>query len=281
MRAGRGHVHRSTTSGRCVALGAALVLAVGMSAAPASARTGPNGVASQCTRPLVAVHDLVSSAAEWVDWTDPCVVAVEYGAGPATRILGPPVRVGGVAAIEESAADIETEIAAVLNRTGADAVDVVARGAGALVVHHALTRPVRGAPPPVRTLVSLGPLWAGTEVLGLAAVADVNRRLGIYEALAAVERPLVAPFCVSCGQVVARSSFLRSVSADPAPGVRYVDIVTTTDGIAAPAAEAVPRGRQVLVLQDVEPTSAVDHGGLTRDAVVRRLAFHATRQGDR
>ncbi|MBY6351660.1 hypothetical protein HQ607_15260 [Rhodococcus corynebacterioides] len=149
------------------------------------------------------------------------------------------------------------------------------------MVHHALTHPVRGAAQPVRTLVSLGPLWAGTELLGLAAVADVNRRIGIYDALAAVERPLVAPFCVSCGQVVARSSFLRAVSPDPAPGVRYVDIVSTTDGIAAPATDAAPHGRRVVVLQDVDPTSTVDHGGLTGDAGVRRLALDETRSGGR
>ncbi|WP_082895200.1 hypothetical protein [Rhodococcoides kroppenstedtii] len=229
----------------------------------------------------MAVYDLGSSAAEWADWAGPCAVAVEYGAGPVTRVLGFAVRVGGVASIEESAAEIEAEIAAILDRTGADVVDVVARGSGALVVHHALTRPVRGAPPPVRTLVSLGPFWAGTEVLGLAAVADLNRRIGIYDALAAVERPLVAPFCVSCGQVVARSTFLRSVSAATAAGVRYVDIVSATDGIAAPAAGAAPRGRQVVVVQDVDPTSTVDHGGLAGDAVVRRLAIDVTRNGDR
>jgi len=286
MRAGRERGHRSTASGWYTALGAILTAVVAVSAAPASARTGPddggpNGAGPHCERPVVAVHDLGSSAAEWVGWTGPCVIAVEYGAGPVTRVLDPAVRVGGVASIEESAAEIEAKIAAILDRTGADAVDVVARGVGALVVHHALTHPVRGAAQPVRTLVSLGPLWAGTELLGLAAVADVNRRIGIYDALAAVERPLVAPFCVSCGQVVARSSFLRAVSPDPAPGVRYVDIVSTTDGIAAPATDAAPHGRRVVVLQDVDPTSTVDHGGLTGDAGGRRLALDETRSGGR
>ncbi|WP_052493218.1 esterase/lipase family protein [Rhodococcus sp. MEB064] len=264
----------------CSRLIYAVLIAIGVQAcvvAPSMA-----GPADPCVDTVLLVHDLGSSAAEWDGWADDltsrgwCPVALTYGESALTEALRPVATVAGLAALEDSASQIRSAIDGILYRTGESRIRVVARGAGALAVQSALTRSMNDGLAPVSTLVTLGPLWRGTNLAGAGTIAAFNRGIGIYDELARLEKPVVGPWCGACGEIVTGSTFLTTPPVDvPVVGVRYVDVATATDGLVTdPLTSAMP-GSEVIVVQSVDPTSTVDHAQLSGDEQVRRLALDA------
>ncbi|WP_230591880.1 esterase/lipase family protein [Rhodococcoides fascians] len=249
------------------------LLNVGVSDAAASPST--------CAAPTVLVHDLASSEGAWDGWLDElgarglCAFSFTYGASRASVLLQQGgLAVAGLTRIEDSAFEFGAFVDSVRERTGADRVQVLAHGAGGLVAQQWIAR--AGAQD-VRTLVTVGPLWNGTDVAGLGSLAAFNRSLGIYDALAVVEKPLLEPICAACGQIVANSGYMRDAARTGwvVPGVRYVNVMSRYDGLMTdPLSAAVP-GSENVIVQDVDPSDRANHLQLMNDPLVRRLALTA------
>ncbi|MBY4208018.1 alpha/beta hydrolase [Rhodococcus fascians] len=255
----------------------AAVSMLGDSAAAASPST--------CSTPTVLVHDLASSEREWDGWLDElagrgvCVFAFTYGASLASEVLqhtGPAI--AGLSQIEQSAVDFGAFVDSVRERTGADRVQVLAHGAGGLVAHQWIAH---AAAKDVRTLVTVGPLWNGTDIAGLGTVAAFNRSIGIYDALAVLEKPLLEPICAACGQIVANSGYMHDAARTGwvVPGVQYVNVISRYDGLMTdPLSAAVP-GAENWIVQDVDADDRTDHLELMNNPLVRRLALSALTVG--
>ncbi|OZE88411.1 hypothetical protein CH305_00235 [Rhodococcus sp. 15-649-2-2] len=251
----------------------AAVTSFGVSAAAASPST--------CATPTVLVHDLASSEREWDGWLDElggrgvCAFAFTYGAPEASVLLQQNgLAVAGLSRIEDSAIEFGAFVGSVRERTGADRVQVLAHGAGGLVAQQWIAH--AGAED-VRTLVTVGPLWNGTDIAGLGTIAAVNRSLGIYDALAVVEKPLLEPICAACGQIVANSGYMHDAARTGwvVPGVRYVNVMSRYDGLMTdPLSAAVP-GSENVIVQGVDPSDRANHLQLMNDPLVRRLALTA------
>lgn len=191
------------------------------------------GVPSVAAAPapcVLLVHDLGRDGASWRTAVDRlrgegrCVLAPTWGTpGPGDL----PLPTAGLRGADAGADDL----AAVLDRSGP--VDVVAHGVGSLVVQRYLQR--YGASQ-VRSLTTLGPLWNGTEIGGLAAAEDVSRALGTYDLVLALERPVIDPICAGCREPIRGSDLLRSMhrAGMPTPGVRTTDVATPCDELAPP-----------------------------------------------
>ncbi len=149
-------------------------------------------------------------------------------------------------------------------------VPVVAKGVGGLVVQRALQLSGDGAPP-VSALVTLGPVWNGTNVLGIADIEDVSRRLGTFDAILAWERTWMDPLCEGCREAVRGSETLTALHRDGirTPGVAYTDIVTVTDLLVQPPLEQSPPGTHLRVLPPSAGGVPVWHGELGRDPLSR------------
>lgn len=236
---------------------------------------------STCTAATVLVHDLASSEREWDGWLDElggrglCAFAFTYGTSEASVLLqhaGLPL--ASLTRIEDSAVEFGAFVDSVRERTGADRVQVLAHGAGGLVaqqwIAHAGSRDVR-------TLVTVGPLWNGTDIAGLGTIAAVNRGLGIYDALAALEKPLLEPICAACGQIVAGSGFMHDAARAGwiSPGVRYVNVISRYDGVMTDPVSAALPGSENLIVQNLDPNDRTNHLQLMNDPLVRHVAVAA------
>ncbi len=51
----------------------------------------------------------------------------------------------------------------------------------------------------IRSLTTLGPIWNGTELAGLAAMEQFSRDLGTYDLVLGLEKPLIDPVCAAAG----------------------------------------------------------------------------------
>ena len=221
--------------------------------------------------PVVLVHDLASDAGVWDELTADlgasgrCALTVTWGSPESGDV---PVPVAGLRGVDAGARDLATAL------EGAGIVDVVAHGVGGLVVQRYLQD--HGARS-VRSLTTLGPMWDGTEIGGLAATEELGRRIGTYDLVLSLERPLVDPVCAGCREVIHGSDLLRDLRARElsTDGVRYTDIVSTCDGFVVPATGASMPGTAVVTLQDHDPGNCAGHFALPRDRLARALALDA------
>ena len=290
---------RSETGGAGrAAAGAVAFLGVlaGVYASPPEASAG----ASRCEGPeVLLVHDLAGTGADWdllaedlrrAGW---CPVVHEWGR---PRPGDVPLPVGGLTGVEAAAGELvrargwtppgpeETPTGRGGTSTGQDGtppghggkepVSVVARGVGALVVQRALQMSGGGAGP-VEALVTLGPVWNGTNLMGIADVEDLSRRLGTFDAILAWERTWMDPLCEGCREAVRGSETLTTLHREGirTPGVAYTDIVSVTDLLVQPPLEQSPPGTDLRVVEPRGGTVPVWHGELGRDPVSRALVL--------
>lgn len=210
------------------ALLATVTLGAAMSGVPAAAT--PAG-AAPC---VLLVHDIGRDAASWHTAADRlrdhgrCAVPVTWGAPEDTDV---PLPVAGLRGADAGADDL----ARTVTRTGDGPYDVIAHGAGSLVVQRYLQKYGAAA---IRSLTTLGPLWNGTEMGGLAAAEDASRALGTYDLVLGLEKPVVDPLCAGCRELIRGSDLLRDLHriGVPTPGVHYTDIATHCDELAPPVA---------------------------------------------
>ncbi len=237
----------------------------------------------ECARPVVLVHDLAAGTASMnplrtdLERSGACVTSIAYGSTDAARALsragGP--ELGGLTSLERSGAELARRLTS--SSAPAGPLTVIAHGAGALAVQYALQH---GLPATrVRALVTIGPLWNGTNLGGLAQVEQISRRLGTFDTVLRLERPVVDPICASCREIVTGSDFLVTLrgTAFPTRGVRYLDIVSRTDGLVTDPGASTAPGASVTVLQRIDPRAASDHFRLPADKLVRSLVVDAAR----
>lgn len=250
----------------------ACALVVAVAAAWALSGSSATAVpAHTCADPVALVHDMASSTDEWstlreqLESRGRCVDLVEYGETPATL---PFDAIAGVAPLETSAAEIGAHLAQF------EHVDVVAHGAGGLAVQHYLQHTASN---PVRSLITIGPMWNGTNIGGLVEVEDLSRRLGTYDAVLALETPLVDPICGGCRQLITGSDFLTTLHDGGlrTDGVRYTDIISDRDLLVVPPRSAEVRASDTIVVQTLDPGNRTHHLALTGDPVVVSIAVGA------
>ncbi len=181
----------------------------------------------------------------------------------------------GLRGVDAGARDLADALDELCGQRSQCTVDVVAHGAGSLVTQRYLQDHGNDR---VRSLTTLGPMWHGTEIAGLAAAEQTSRDLGTYDAVLTFEKPLVDPLCAGCREIIAGSDLLRDLHARGAPtaGIDYTDIVSRCDGLVVPPENgALPTSTAVtLPGPDSSPCVhhwALPHDGSARDAVLTAL----------
>lgn len=183
-------------------------------------------------RPVVLMHGTAGGAQ--TNWGAYVPLLVQQGFSPFTLTFGavstapwPLSALGGMAPIEDSAAQFGEFVDKVLTATGADKVDVVGHSQGTIVPGYYAK--FLGGAAKIGTYVSLAPLWQGTEVFTNKVVGPVE----FHVALDATHRVHFA----SAQQMIRGSEFiekLNSAGGPYVPGIRYVNISTRYDEFVRP-----------------------------------------------
>ncbi|ATL69069.1 triacylglycerol lipase [Nocardia terpenica] len=209
--------------------------------------------------PVVLLHGLSNDTISWQTLSPVlaqdgyCVFTMTYGTSP----LGP---IGGIARVQDSAAQIAGFIDGVIAATGATKVDVVSHSIGGAVAFYYLER--LGGASKIGRFVALAAPLHGSTISGLAALQPLAESTG--SGMAAVQQ------CGPC-QLSPGAPFLRDLDADAgvAPETAFTTIVTRYDEISTPYTTGLLDGPNVhnIVLQDLCPTDLTDHNELPSDPV--------------
>lgn len=208
------------------------------------------------------------------------VFSLTYGALPGSR--WPISAIGGMAPIEDSAAEFGRFVDRVLESTGAEQVDVVGHSQGALMPNY-YARFLGGAPK-IRKYISLAPLWRGTTAFGVDVWRRLDIRLGV--------NPMDAIPCHSAAQMAAGSDFITKMNApiqrEPGvvesgpyvPGIEYTNISTRRDEFVVPytSGQVEPGpGDTVtnIVVQTDCPKDYSDHLGIAGSPRAARMVLNA------
>ncbi|GAA1482824.1 hypothetical protein GCM10009624_32640 [Gordonia sinesedis] len=185
------------------------------------------------------------------------VFTLTYGAVPGTP--WPLSAIGGMARMEDSAAEFGRFADKVLAATGADKIDVVGHSQGTLIPDY--WAKFLGGRDKIRKYVSIAPLWEGTRAFARTheLFSFLNLRLGL-------DPSKVLP-CYSAAQMVADSAFITKLNSDGGPylpGIEYTNISTTHDEFVRPYTSGQlpgPPGTTVtnIVVQDGCRTDFSDH----------------------
>lgn len=272
----------TTITSRAVTTFVLLAAALVVPARSAVASAPGCGAASASRGVVVLVHDLAatSSAMEPVRarlaGDGYCVVNQTYGR--TVDVLG--LLPGGMRAVDQQVAELTRTLAAVRREHPRAAIHLVAHGVGSLVALRQVQVAGRGQ---VRSITALGPLWNGTNILGLGDLEQLSRDAGTYDLVLGLEKLALDPVCSVCREFVRGSDFLRSLRAGGLvrPGIRQTSIVTRTDGFVEPYTSGIEPGMRSIVVQDDRPSSTVGHHSLPSDVQVLGLVEGAIRAAGR
>lgn len=178
-----------------------------------------------------------------------CVFSLTYGEGVGGRF------VAGLGPIEESSQEVAEFVDEVLERTGAEKVDLVAHSLGGAVGAHYVK--FNGGASKVRDFVGFGPGFRGTSVSGLEKL--IRKVIPWARPVA----DFVERLCPSCLQILSDSEFMKEYTKGgvAVEGVNYTSIRSNTDVIATPPKNAMidGEGNTNLVLQDACPFDLSGH----------------------
>ena len=256
---------------------AVVVLTVG-AVAPAPAAADPSPApCSGADAAVVLVHDLASTPDVWSDLRADltgagfCTVPVTWGEPVGTDV---PIPLAGLRGVDAGSRDLADALDELCGQRSQCTVDVVAHGAGSLVTQRYLQDHGNDR---VRSLTTLGPMWHGTEIAGLAAAEQISRDLGTYDAVLALEKPLVDLLCAGCREIIAGSDLLRDLHARGAPttGIDYTDIVSRCDGLVVPPENGALPTSTVVTLPGPDPSPCVHHWALPHDGSARDAVLTA------
>ncbi|GAA1745418.1 esterase/lipase family protein [Aeromicrobium alkaliterrae] len=284
------------TIGASVRLVAAAVVAGIALVAPTSAQAAP----APTSAPAAAVPDLAAAAPVtkgWNNWSctpsaaHPRPVVLVHGLG-ATDVLNFAVlaprlvsagycvfsqtygttyypAVGGLAPMEQSAAQLGTFVDRVQAATGSTKVDIVGHSEGTTVPAYYLK--FLGGAQEVGTFVGFGSNFAGTTLSGLGSLA---RAIGFQPILD-------AGGCTACSQFLPGSDFMNRLNdgGNAVAGPRYVSIMSKLDTIVTPYTSGTlttTTGADItnVVLQDYARWDFVGHLGQAIDPNVVNLVLH-------
>jgi hypothetical protein len=228
--------------------------------------------------PVVLAHGL--GANQTVNWqtysplltnNGYCVFSLTYG------IPGNPLPVyqpGGLAPMEQSAAELSLFVSKVLASTGASKVDILGHSEGTLMPSYYVK--FLGGATKVDKYVALTPLYDGTTLYGLSQLYQFIGGLGFQPVIDGVLNPL----CGSCKQFLHGSDFLAKLHSGNgvfAPEVTYTNILTRYDELVLPYTSGLGTGPNVhnIVLQDRCALDYAEHTGLAADRNAARHVLNA------
>lgn len=221
-------------------------------------------------RPVVLVHGTLGNrATNWQTYgpllknNGYCVFALTYGA---TSPLPYPGALGGLAKIEDSAAEFGDFVIKVLETTGAAKVDLIGHSQGTLMPNYWVK--FLGGATKVGSYISLAPLWHGTKAAGIGSLAA-----GVFAPGVNV-LDLLGP---SLGQMSAGSAFITTLRAGgtAVPGVKYVNIMTRYDEAVLPYTSGSEPGMTNIVIQDRCALDYSEHLEIAADKNASILVLNA------
>ena len=275
---------RSTVLCAIAVLGALAGTALGASAQQGADPSPPGANNWACVpsahhpNPVVLVHGLGARMSENWLYLSPalaqagyCVFALTYGQNP--DVPAPLDQRGGLLPMEESAQQLAEFVERVLAATGAARVDIVGHSEGSLMPNYYVK--FLGGAERVQRYVGITPLWAGTNLAGLATAYTLSEPTGLHLVVAG----LIDPYCGSCRQFLHGSDFLNAMNQGGAavPGVTYTMIMTMTDELVVPwwSGYLVAPNAKNIVLQKVCPLDVSEHVLVAFDPVVKQMVLNA------
>lgn len=229
-------------------------------------------------QPVVLLHGLGATMnANWYALSPKlrargfCVFALTYGRDP--RYANPAYEPGGLLPIERSSLEVQAFVRRVLEATGAAEVDIVGHSEGTVQAGYLVRQP--GFADMVDDVVSLTPLWRGTNVGGLAMLYALGKPFGLSQGAAA----LVGSICGSCPQFIGGSPLMQELARGgvSVPGVRYTNIVTRLDELVVPYTSGILNepGVTNIVLQQVCALDLSEHLWMAFDPITHQLVLNA------
>jgi len=229
--------------------------------------------------PVVLVHGLLANQTVNFQTVSPllandgyCVFSLTYGT--LDRVSSPFYQPGGLAKMEDSAAQLSAFVDRVLAATGAAKVDIVGHSEGSLMPDYYVK--FLGGAAKVDDYVGLTTLWGGTNVAGASNLAEIGNHYGMTPAF----YELMRNFCESCEEFIKGSDFIHKMNlagvADPA--VTYTNIVTRFDELVWPYSSGLMDPRPNVtnyVLQKVCPLDLSEHLTVIYDPVAETLVTNA------
>ncbi len=206
-----------------------------------------------------------------------CVFALTYGAIPDAP--WPVSAVGGMAAMEDSAAQLAMFTDSVLAATGAEKVDLVGHSQGTLMPNYYVQN--LGGHEKVGTYVSLAPLWNGTDAGGASAITEFMQAQAADNPALQAYVDLIAEYCGACFQMSTGADFIERMRARPrglfVDEVRYVNIVTRYDELIAPYTSGLGEGPNVtnVVVQDECEEDLSEHLSVAASPRAQRYVLNA------
>jgi hypothetical protein len=249
----------------------------GQDTAPAGSNDWSCKPTKRHPNPVVLVHGLAANRS--VNWTTMspflanrgyCVFALTYGLreGVDLGVYQP----GGMHRMERSARELKRFVARVRRVTGAHKVDIVGHSQGSLMPNHWIR--FMGGARFVDDYVGVTPLWDGTNLAGLATVAQIGEALGV----SGLAYGVLEPFCASCRQFLRGSDFMRRMNSGggPAePGVDYTMIMTRNDELVQPWQSGYMDGARNFVVQQQCALDQSEHLSIIFDPVTAGLIQNA------
>jgi triacylglycerol esterase/lipase EstA (alpha/beta hydrolase family) len=199
-----------------------------------------------------------------------CVYALTYGVNPGTPTGFD--QFGGLARVEDSAAQLAAFVKKVLAATGARKVDIVGHSEGTVMPDYYIK--FLGGARYVDKYVSLAPLWHGTDPAGLATLAQLGNPFGVTPQIFAA----MSSYFASGPELLTGSAFwakLRSGGTPAVRGVRYTNIVTKYDELVSPYTSGIQTGMTNYTVQDFCSTDYAEHFEIAADPVAAQLVLNA------
>jgi triacylglycerol lipase len=200
-----------------------------------------------------------------------CVFAMNYG-----FTAGSFDRVGGLASITTSAAQLDAFVARVRQATGAGKVDVIGHSQGGSVPMWWIKK--MGGADKVAHYVGWAPSSHGTTLNGLASLANTLGLFGFVTGLSNIGQfPGVVDQAYS-------SEYTKQLWADGntvPTGPKYTVIASTRDTVVTPYTSQALAGPNVtnIVLQDKCPSDFAGHVGLFNDGPTLQMTMNALADG--
>lgn len=228
--------------------------------------------------PVVLMHGTAGGAQ--TNWGVYVPLLVKEGFSPFTLTFGahtsapwPLSALGGLAPIEDSAAEFGDFVSRVLLATGSQKVDVIGHSQGTVVT--AYYAKFLGGADKLGTVVSLAPMWRGSQAL----VTKLGGPVELSIALGGTHR-LHFP---AAAQLAHDSDFFRRLNADGGPyvsGVRYVNMSTRYDEFVRPYTSGQHPGRPGddvinIVVQESCESDFSDHLGIAGSRRAARMVLNA------
>ena len=224
-------------------------------------------------RAVVLVHGLLANMTDNWQTMSPllanngfCVFALSYGVPPGAT--APADQVGGLNAMEQSAAELSAFVDKVLAATKTKKVDIVGHSEGATMPDYYIE--YLGGAAKVRRYVGVSGVKHGTDLHGVGTVAaELQSLLGA---------PVSLGSCVSCNQFLVGSDYIEKIEARaPAAGVIYTNIATRYDELVSPHTSSFLTGKQVtnITVQDHCILDASDHLSIISSPITGRYILNA------